>query len=114
MKIAVRMVRLPMIIFLFKRSPHNFFLKFDNRSSHCGTVEMNPTSIHEDVGSIPGLAQVGQGSSVAVNYGVGHRHSSDLEFLWLWRRPAAAAPFQLLACELPHAVGMALKSKKKD
>ena len=26
-------------------------------SSHCGTVEMNPTSIHEDVGSIPGLAQ---------------------------------------------------------
>ena len=26
-------------------------------SSHCGAAEMNPTSIHEDVGSIPGLAQ---------------------------------------------------------
>ena len=26
-------------------------------SSHCGTVETNPTSIHEDVGSFPGLAQ---------------------------------------------------------
>ena len=26
-------------------------------SSHCGTAEMNPTSIHEDVGSIPGLTQ---------------------------------------------------------
>ena len=26
-------------------------------SSHCGAVEMNPTSIHEGVGSIPGLAQ---------------------------------------------------------
>ena len=26
-------------------------------SSHCGTAEMNPTSIHEDVGSIPGPAQ---------------------------------------------------------
>ena len=26
-------------------------------SSHCGTVEMNPTSNHEVVGSIPGLAQ---------------------------------------------------------
>ena len=26
-------------------------------SSHCGAAERNPTSIHEDVGSIPGLAQ---------------------------------------------------------
>ena len=26
-------------------------------SSRCGTAEMNPTSIHEDSGSIPGLAQ---------------------------------------------------------
>jgi len=23
----------------------------------CGAVEMNPTSIHQDAGSIPGLAQ---------------------------------------------------------
>ena len=29
----------------------------DGRSSCCGTVEMNPTSIREDAGSIPGLAQ---------------------------------------------------------
>ena len=26
-------------------------------SSHCGTAEVNPTGIHEDAGSIPGLAQ---------------------------------------------------------
>ena len=26
-------------------------------SSHRGSVEKNPTSIHEDVGSIPGLSQ---------------------------------------------------------
>ena len=27
-------------------------------SSHCGSVETNPTEIHEDTGSIPGLAVV--------------------------------------------------------
>ena len=27
------------------------------RSSHHGSVETNPSSIHEDVGSIPGLSQ---------------------------------------------------------
>ena len=26
-------------------------------SSHCGSVVTNPTSIHEDTGPIPGLAQ---------------------------------------------------------
>jgi len=31
--------------------------KSTDRSSHCGSVETNPTSIHEDAGSIPGLAQ---------------------------------------------------------
>ena len=28
-----------------------------NRSSHYGTAEMNPTSVHEDAGLIPGLTQ---------------------------------------------------------
>ena len=31
--------------------------KKKQRSSRCGTEEMNPTSIHEDEGLIPGLAQ---------------------------------------------------------
>ena len=33
--------------------------------------------------------------------------------LWLWCRPAAAAPIWSLAWELPYAVGTALKSLKK-
>ena len=32
----------------------------------------------------------------------------------LWGRPAAAAPIQPLACELPYAAGVALKKKKKN
>ena len=74
---------------------------------------MNPSRIHEDVGSIPGLTQCLR-SSVAMTCGVGHRRGSDLVLLWLWYRPAAAAPIRLLAWKPPYAAGAALKRKKKD
>ena len=31
--------------------------KYGLQTSHCGAAEVDPTSIHEVVGSIPGLAQ---------------------------------------------------------
>ena len=48
-----------------------------------------------------------------MSLGVGHRHGSDLVLLWLWPWPAAAAPIRHLAWEIPYALGVALKKKKK-
>ena len=44
--------------------------------------------------------------------GVGCRCGLDPTLLWLWL--AAAAQIQPLAWELPHAAGLALKSKTKQ
>ena len=44
--------------------------------------------------------------------GVGHRHSSDLARLLLWRRPVATAQNGPLAWEPPYATGAALERQK--
>ena len=52
------------------------------------------------------------GSGVALSRDVCHRWGSDPKLLWLWCRPAAAAPIQPLAWEPPHATGAAVKKTK--
>ena len=74
---------------------------------------MNPTSIHEDVGSIPGLTQWVKESGIAVSCGVGCRRGLDPALLWLWCRLAAVTLIGPLACEVPYVTGAALKTKSK-
>ena len=70
-----------------------------------------PTSILEDAGSIPGLAQWVKGSDIAMICGVCRRCSSGLALLWLWCRPAAIALIRPLAQEVPYAAGAAVNTR---
>ena len=45
--------------------------------------------------------------------GIDRRCSLAPVLLWLWYRPGAIGPIRPLAWELPYAVGVALRGKKK-
>ena len=57
---------------------------------------------------------MGLGSGVAMSCGVGRTCGLDPGLLWLWYRPAAAAPIQPLAWELPYASRAILKRIKNN
>ena len=91
------MIKLLLIMQLLSnnRPGHKTHLQRVNQSSHCGSAVTNPTSIHEDLGSILSLTH----------------WVKDPVWLWLWL--AAVALIQPLAWELPYVAGVALKRPKK-
>ena len=86
-------------------------------SSYCGSVVMNPTSMHEDLGSIPVLTQWAKDLELLSGAADGSRCGSDLVWLWLWRSLVATALLRPLAWEPPYAEDVpcppAKKKKKK-
>ena len=73
--------------------PINYYItrnvqKKNFRSSIHGSAVINPTSVHEDEGSIKALLSALRIWSCC-GCGVGRRCSSDLALLWLWCRLAA-------------------------
>ena len=76
---------------------------------------MNPTSIHEDTGSISALPEWVKGSDIAMSCRVSRGCGSDPILLGLWCRPAAAALIQLswLRNFICHGCGPKKTKKKK-
>ena len=72
---------------------------------------VNPISIHEDMGSIPGLSGLRIWRCCVLWCRSQMCLRSRVE--WLWYRPAGTALIRPLAWEPPYAAGAALKRQKR-
>ena len=79
------------MIFIYMKFYHKFLgNKPLLQSSYGGSVETNPTSIHEDAGLIPGPIRWVKIQCCSELWCL--RCGLDPEWLWLWCRLAAVAP----------------------
>ena len=92
-------------------SAFSFLEKPQLCSSHCGSVEMNPSSMRTQVQSLAFVS----GLRIWHCHGlwVGRRGNLDPVLLLLWCRPAARALIWSLAREPPYAMGAPIKRQKK-
>ena len=88
--------------------------KYQIQSSHCSSAGNKPNKYPWGCRFNPWPHSVGQGFSLAVSCGVGHRCSSDPTLLWLWCSPAATAPIQPLTLGTSMCLRCGPKKNKKQ
>ena len=93
-----------LIYFLLLNGLKIFWNQKQRRRSCPGSAVNEPGGPPRGRSFHPWPGSAGEGSGVAVRWGVGRTRGSGPAWLWLWLwcRPAAAAPIRPLAWKLPY------------
>ena len=100
-----------MRVTIYQRCGINFNKNWQG-SFHCGSAETNPTSIHEDVGSIPGLA-LWVRIQIGLSCGVGYRRGLRSRVAMAMVQSGGYSSDATLSLGTSYAMGAPLKNKNK-